>query len=223
MAVDGLLPPIFSQVDKDGNLRNGILISGALTVIIAILVPFDYLNDMISAGVMFSFNLTNTSLILLRRKAPETAPVWQQCPFLLTVLNVVCFTACMLLTYVDLLSAALVAPLALIVVVICIGNFIVWKCPERADPHAASQYRVPFVPWMPIIAIFLNYFLIAQLTVWGLLLIFGYLGLGIVLYFCYGFHYSTSIKGSQLSTKSRPDDTPPLHSLEMSDSPVHSS
>ena len=66
MARDGLLPEIFGEVDKNGNLLMSILISGFLCTLIALFVPFTNLNDMISAGVLISFNLTNSSLIIIR-------------------------------------------------------------------------------------------------------------------------------------------------------------
>jgi APA family basic amino acid/polyamine antiporter len=54
MSVDGLLPDVFSRVDSQGNLTMGILISGFILTAVAILVPFSYLDDMISAGVLLS-------------------------------------------------------------------------------------------------------------------------------------------------------------------------
>lgn len=66
LAVDGLLPPLFSQIDAKGNLYKGILIGGIICICITVFVPFVYLDDMISAGVLFSFNLTNSALIAIR-------------------------------------------------------------------------------------------------------------------------------------------------------------
>jgi amino acid transporter len=47
LAVDGLLPALFKHVDGKGNLRKGIIVSGIVCTIIALLAPFRYLNDMI--------------------------------------------------------------------------------------------------------------------------------------------------------------------------------
>ena len=67
MAEDGLLPQIFSQLDSRGNLLNSIVITGIICTLIALFVPFTNLNDMISAGIMISFSMTNSSLILIRK------------------------------------------------------------------------------------------------------------------------------------------------------------
>jgi APA family basic amino acid/polyamine antiporter len=47
MAEDGLMPKLFSELDDKGNLSKGIMVSGAVCVLLALLVPFSYLDDMI--------------------------------------------------------------------------------------------------------------------------------------------------------------------------------
>ena len=48
MAVDGLLPRIFSSVDSAGNSQGGTLVSGVAMTLIATFVPFTYLDDVSS-------------------------------------------------------------------------------------------------------------------------------------------------------------------------------
>lgn len=45
--------------------------SGVVMTVIAVFVPFDPLNDMISAGVLIAFNFTNSCVILLNHKASQ--------------------------------------------------------------------------------------------------------------------------------------------------------
>ena len=66
MAQDGQLPSQFSKIDSKGNLKDGIILSGIACTVIAFFVPFQYLDELISTGVLISFNLTNASLIILR-------------------------------------------------------------------------------------------------------------------------------------------------------------
>lgn len=69
MAQDGLLPSIFGTVNpKTGNLVAGTIISGIGMTLIATFVPFTYLDDLISAGILVAFTLTNSCLVLLRCK-----------------------------------------------------------------------------------------------------------------------------------------------------------
>jgi APA family basic amino acid/polyamine antiporter len=67
LARDHLAPSFLAVVtERGGNLTNAILVCGILASLIAAFVPFVVLNDLISAGVLLSFNITNTSLILIR-------------------------------------------------------------------------------------------------------------------------------------------------------------
>lgn len=66
MAKDGLLPSVFARVDKNGNLFHGTLICGVAITTIAVFVPFHILWNFISLGILVAFNLTNSSLLLVR-------------------------------------------------------------------------------------------------------------------------------------------------------------
>uniref|UniRef100_A0A7S2M724 Cationic amino acid transporter C-terminal domain-containing protein n=1 Tax=Zooxanthella nutricula TaxID=1333877 RepID=A0A7S2M724_9DINO len=65
MSEDGLLPSVFRK-SKRGIYRRGTTIVGAALTIIAAGVPFSVLWDIISVGVLLSFNLTNLSLVQIR-------------------------------------------------------------------------------------------------------------------------------------------------------------
>lgn len=78
MAKDGLLPAAFARVDSKGNLFQGTLLCGIGTIVIATLVPFKILWNFISLGILVAFNLTNSSLLLVRAKHipdQESAPI----------------------------------------------------------------------------------------------------------------------------------------------------
>lgn len=55
-------------MDSRGTLLKGALLSGAVFVVTAALVPFDSLNDIISAGALLAFNLVTSSLLVLRHR-----------------------------------------------------------------------------------------------------------------------------------------------------------
>eukprot|EP00541_Cyclophora_tenuis_P018886 CAMPEP_0116549958 /NCGR_PEP_ID=MMETSP0397-20121206/5164_1 /TAXON_ID=216820 /ORGANISM="Cyclophora tenuis, Strain ECT3854" /LENGTH=226 /DNA_ID=CAMNT_0004074743 /DNA_START=378 /DNA_END=1058 /DNA_ORIENTATION=- len=196
MAMDGLLPPIFSKVDSTGNLRMGALISGIGMTVLATFVPFHYLNDLISAGILVAFSITNSSLVLLRCEEPPSKP-----GFLRTYLlafNVLCFLTGLVMTRGDstLLSLSFAT--------LTIACFLrLWrKCPKSsvfggsifqlASEDKTPYFEVPLVPWLPCIGIFINWCLIAQLSWQGLLMLVAYIGLTVVCYvgFC-GNEYGT--------------------------------
>jgi hypothetical protein len=54
------------------------------------------------------------------------------------------------------------------------------------DPTATGQYRVPWVPLTPCVGILINYILIAQQSVMGLMLMIVYFIIATIFYFWYG-------------------------------------
>jgi basic amino acid/polyamine antiporter, APA family len=66
MAKDGLLPAIFAQQNADGNFVWGNILSGIPMTLLATFVPFSWMDDAISVGILFAFNMTNTALILMK-------------------------------------------------------------------------------------------------------------------------------------------------------------
>ena len=191
MAKDGLFPKVFMELDKNGNLTKGMWISGIVTTLIAIFVPFSYLDDVISAGVLFSFNLSNSSIIVIRRgQVTHGENGWHLCSKLLVAFHVVAiafaFCAAQLITYslyedVGLIIGSVLLLVALILLAITISL----KCPENEDPEAHKQYRISMMPFPPLCGIVLNYILIGQLTGLGLVLTLCYFFTALIYYFTY--------------------------------------
>eukprot|EP01035_Chromulina_nebulosa_P031379 gene31379-41830_t len=75
MAVDGLVPQAFAALDRRGNLSQGILLSGVPCILLAFFVPFTALEELISAGVLLCFSLTDAALILLRLQDAEAEAI----------------------------------------------------------------------------------------------------------------------------------------------------
>lgn len=65
------------------------------------------------------------------------------------------------------------------------------ECPERKNKSGEENlFRTPFVPFLPVVAIFINWYLIAQLEMLGLGLLAVYMGLTTLLYFGYSIGHS---------------------------------
>lgn len=67
LASDGLLPKSLASTDEKGVLRRATIVSGAVMVVIAAVVPFAALDDLVSAGVLLCFAVTNSCAIVIRR------------------------------------------------------------------------------------------------------------------------------------------------------------
>ena len=185
MAQDGLLPAVFGHVDRNGNLLKGTLIAGTVGVVVALFLPFRALEDVISAGVLIAFNLTNTGLIVSRRVHP-TRPSANR--ILALAFNILALNACFMwqnlgitfpwLPLNVLVTFAAVVPLVLLQV----------TCPDH--PSQDGHFTTPFVPWVPALGTAFNWFLLTQLSWEGLGLVLAFLGGSLFLYATYGWRNS---------------------------------
>ncbi len=226
MAQDGLLPAIFAKTDVHGNLVMGTLIQGTAMTLLAAFVPFTYLNDLISAGILVAFSLTDASLVVLRRESPPSDPgLLERC---LIGYNVLCFLTAMLITHETwwVVQSALAAFTALSAALTLV--YMTIKCPaspqfggtllqcnqsgnvSSSAPYPDSHYfQTPWVPLIPCLGMAVNWYLIAQLEVFGLLLLGLYLGVVVLLYliFCLnGTAPSWANQAEYVSKSSNSDD-----------------
>jgi len=187
---DGLLPSIFGRINAEGNLRAGTLIAGVPMTLIATCIPFGYLDDLISAGILIAFSMTNACLILMRCERPYLMSIG------LAIYNILCFVTGMLLSHMDStvgtgLSIGFGAATA------ATALFLAWKCPRSStfghsiQSHADTvdttrHFKAPFVPLLPFAGTFVNWKLISELEATGILLLLVYLGIVTGLYLWFG-------------------------------------
>jgi len=76
---------------------------------------------------------------------------------------------------------------------LAVATFIAWYCPEQTatrfalnrDGYAMEgrpRFRTPFVPYLPALGIYMNWFMLASVDWQGIALLIGYLLVGVVLY-----------------------------------------
>src|SRR5690606_3980586 len=71
MSRDGLIPKVFSKLDRRGNpSANTVILSVAIAVLAAV-VPLGHLADATSIGTLFAFGLVNVAVLVLRRSRPD--------------------------------------------------------------------------------------------------------------------------------------------------------
>ncbi|CEG35783.1 amino acid-polyamine-organocation family [Plasmopara halstedii] len=202
LACDGLLPRIFAEVDCKGNLFKNTLISGLFFTIIAIVVPFDTLWDIVNFGVMMSFIIANVSLMLARMKpqSPKLSPI------LLAAL--VLTSECTAFLYQEgyennLSTVCLFLSLVFLVVTVCISVALFVMCPQTAN--ASGLFTAPLVPFIPMICIVADWYMIAQIRHVALALSFTWMAVGALSYFMYGyFHAESRNNWSRLMAESLP-------------------
>lgn len=179
MAQDGLLPHQFS------NLKESTVMSGVLMTIISAVIPFQYLDDFIGAGILVAFTLTNCCVLLLRRRPTQNAPMSINC--LLIVFNGSWFIACALWgrTHIWFLSIPNV-----VVSVLALLSMLAFTRPSEyfgegilsakgSEMGNSEFFSTPCVPLVPCLAMGINMMLIAQLSSMALLLLIVYFGLAV--------------------------------------------
>jgi APA family basic amino acid/polyamine antiporter len=186
MSVDGLLPKIFTEMDSSGNLREGTFIAGIVMVVIATLVPFTYLDDLISSGILLAFTMTDASVILARQ-TPPTDVTCYPLEKKVVAFNFLSFvTGLLLREYFSHDTAA--RWIQIFSILSCAGTFFIaykiqnhcnWDC----NKQIIGTFLTPFVPTLPLLGCFVSLYLIAQLELSGLLAIIGYVGMFVGFYF----------------------------------------
>jgi APA family basic amino acid/polyamine antiporter len=193
---DGLLPPFLKSIDEHGNLWNGTFVSGTIMVVVATFVPFEHLNDMISFAVLSILNMTDSSLIFLWHEAPNQHS--RTHIYLVVAYHVAALATAYVFTHLlHSFVATLFASLSLasmVVVALC----IFYCCPRsqafggrRAQLDAThlettasdGYFRTPLVPFWPCMGIFINWYLIAQLELVGIVSMLSILSIACSYYF----------------------------------------
>lgn len=72
MGRDGMLPPMFKQVDaRTLSPNKNVLVTCALVAVLASSVPIDKLFDLVSIGTLAAFMVVSATVIILRRTRPD--------------------------------------------------------------------------------------------------------------------------------------------------------
>jgi APA family basic amino acid/polyamine antiporter len=194
MAVDGLLPSIFERMDADGNLIAGTCVAGGIMTVIATLVPFDKLNDMISCAVLCVLSLTDTSVVMLWHE-PATDPDSPLTCNLMMIFHAATFAASLLITHFSNTAWGKFFTSVCVIAMISSCWAITKYCPRcpvfggRREHYHESDlvresgyFQTPFVPALPCLAIAINWYLIAQLDLLGIVMLIGFLALAVIIY-----------------------------------------
>lgn len=188
MATDGILPPFFAEVDEKQNLTKGTKVAGAIMIVIATVVPFAHLDDLISSGILIAFTITDASVILVRHTSPHDEPFVLERLLvvfhLLSLVSGLLFQKCIseeVTGHADRFMTLISFAGNLIV-----GNLIRTKCP-RVDEADPGFFLTPAVPVLPLFGCFVNIVLITRMEIKALCVLSGYLTLALLGYF-YSLH-----------------------------------
>uniref|UniRef100_A0A3Q1JAJ1 Cationic amino acid transporter C-terminal domain-containing protein n=1 Tax=Anabas testudineus TaxID=64144 RepID=A0A3Q1JAJ1_ANATE len=81
-----------------------------------------------------------------------------------------------------------IAALSVIFMACLVLTFIIWRQPES---KTKLSFKVPLLPFIPVISMFVNVYLMMQLDRGTWIRFSVWMALGLLIYFCYGIHHST--------------------------------
>ena len=197
MAHDHLLPEIFGRTDERGNLFWSNILCGVPMTILATVVPFSFLDDAISVGILIAFNMTNSSLILMKCEYRNHTHSISK--------NLIFFHALAFGTgLASHIKSPKWTPLVSVAVTVCFAIYLHRRFPptgsfgsllrhhdsnvkwDSMDGDDRVTFQAPCMPLLPLLGCAMNWYLIAQLEWSGMLLLLFYLGLVTALYMIFG-------------------------------------
>ena len=183
MAKDGLLFPAFGRLTQKSQVPLwGTLFSGVCAGLIAFFLDINILADMISMGTLLAFTTVCSGIVILRVECPQNPRR------ILYALVVFCICTCGLsvaLRFVDQMPVWAISLLA-VATLVPVG-YLAWLPRSAVD---SSLYSVPFVPFLPLMGIFFNVYLICSNTPLSFYRLLVWTFAGCSLYFMYGIRHS---------------------------------
>ncbi|CAK9095013.1 unnamed protein product [Durusdinium trenchii] len=195
MSTDRLIPSIFRRQASDGTFVWGLALTGliALTAL-ALACPFSILWDVISLGVLLSFNLSNASLINIRY-GNGGAVCQPRVAKLVRVLFVSAIVAGYInwkeILHVTLTSStqpelwALILGPAFSALTVFLTVYIACYCKQVQDKDQGDIFKAPLVPYIPALGIYVNATLMAGISWTNHLVFAALLAAWLLLYLLY--------------------------------------
>ncbi|KAK2911337.1 hypothetical protein Q8A67_003470 [Cirrhinus molitorella] len=222
MARDGLLFKPLSNMSSRQSPVIATLSSGVVAAILAMVFDLKALVDMMSIGTLFAYTLVAICILILRYQ-PELAEINEKPDFQkkwnpfrppkeanATSSKVVSMLTILTIVFAVILSVALtkgvqadvidewwmILIITLVSVAFLLTIIIIWRQPQNATKAA---FMVPLVPLLPIFSTFINLYLMVQLGGETWIRYAVWMAVGLLIYFCYGVHFSVQKKRNQSS------------------------
>ncbi|RQM20201.1 hypothetical protein B5M09_011918 [Aphanomyces astaci] len=179
------------------------LIAGFGLIGIAVCIPFKYLWDFISLGILLAFNLTNTCLLAVRYKSCLYTPACINSASNPTAAVVALFLGVSWLSAYHIQESLLAprgstdhwymhtyGPVAAAVFSVASA--------KKQHPHQATPFHAPFVPVFPCLAIWFNWFLAVQIPLMIVSIMALYVAVACGVYGLYGLRGRHSLSSQHL-------------------------
>ncbi|XP_076775252.1 cationic amino acid transporter 3 isoform X2 [Arvicanthis niloticus] len=235
MAKDGLLFHVLARVHNGTHTPIvATMISGVIAAFMAFLFELTDLVDLMSIGTLLAHSLVSICVLILRYQPdpemkngeeevelPEKETIEAEKLTFQALFCPVNSIPTLLSGRVVYVCSSLLDPVWVTVVVLILGlilgiSGVIWRQPQN---HTPLYFKVPVVPLLPLVSIFVNVYLMMQMTA-GTWARFGiWMLIGFTIYFGYGIQHSVEeVKNHQTVPQTRAQTI----DLDLTTSCVHS-
>ncbi|XP_029703628.1 cationic amino acid transporter 2-like [Takifugu rubripes] len=213
MARDGLLFQPLTKVTAKGSPAVATIASGIVAAFMALLFDLKALVDMMSIGTLFAYTLVAVCILILRyqedpvedtdfqvkskfnllKPPPLATASTSQAVTIMTVISVaslvgLCVTLTQAIDALARVEAWSVALVCILGTIVLINTALIFRQPQNGTK---ATFMMPLVPFLPILSIFINSYLMVQLgpDTWIRYAI--WMAVGLAIYFIYGIRFST--------------------------------
>uniref|UniRef100_A0A8C1UG74 Zgc:175280 n=1 Tax=Cyprinus carpio TaxID=7962 RepID=A0A8C1UG74_CYPCA len=188
MARDGLLFKPLSNMSSRQSPVIATLSSGIIAAIMALVFDLKALVDMMSIGTLFAYTLVAICILILRHVPESTSSDDPGSALLVIITKGV--QASLIAEWWVILIITLVSVAFLMTII------VIWRQPQNGSKAA---FMVPLLPLLPIFSTCINIYLMVQLGDETWIRYAVWMAVGLLIYFCYGVHFSVQKKRNQLS------------------------
>lgn len=224
MGADGLLPMWFGKINERSQTPvNATVVSGFLAAGFALIVNLDILAEIVSLGTLMAFTIACACVLILRQdpklnisdnRVESTSE--NEMDVLLFTRNVsalkttkyllIIYSAGFITTSFVVVNEVHWIAILLLGVVTLVSFLLLHYIPSRGwvpypKPHShitrEPTFSCPLVPTIPLLGIGVNVYMAANLLPRTWYLYFGWVGIGMIIYFVYGYRYSKLTSDSE--------------------------
>jgi hypothetical protein len=87
----------------------------------------------------------------------------------------------------DVTKGYIIALVVIFAIILLVFLFIIWRQPQNSS---IQSFKIPFVPFFPMISIFINIYLMMSLALYTWVRFFVWFAIGFAVYFFYGIRHS---------------------------------
>jgi len=196
MASDGLLFSIFGKVsNKSHTPIYSTLIGGFISGLMALIFDLLTLVEMLSIGTLIAYTQVALAVLISRyERGDDNDNLSKDLFSIITILLLLCFISIYSFEYHDYIN-----PISIIIFacLLCILIYFIDKKFSKRKQNISNEleniFLTPYVPWLPIISIFCNIYLMLKLSWITWIRFIVWMIIGFSIYFFYGIQQAGKI------------------------------